>query len=156
MGALVKCWLLFDEVKWPASRHVYMLAGSPRFPLLMDFSVNEDRPLLLAFAYGERSRRIEEAGIDAAIATILSSIRSDLGWEIPEPTDVAMSSWNSDPLAGGAYMYPTPESRADDHLQLREPIAERIFLAGEALAEDYGYVDTAWNDGRRAAGLITG
>ena len=67
-----------------------------------------------------------------------------------------MSTWNGDPFAGGAYMYPSIDARADDHLLLREPIAERIFLAGEGLSDDYGYVDTAWHDGRRAARLITG
>ena len=156
MGALVKCWLLYDEVVWPASRHSNVLANSAEFPIVVDFSVNEGRPLLLGFAYGEQARRIEDLGIDAAVPRLLEAIRSDLGWALPEPAAVAMSDWNSDPLAGGAYMYQTPDSRADDHLQLREPIAERIFLAGEGLAEYFGYVDTAWADGRRAAGLIIG
>ncbi len=156
MGALLKCWLLYDEVVWPASKHTNALVNSAEFPVVVDFSVNEGRPLLLAFAYGERARRIEDLGIDAAVPRVLEAIRGDLGWALPEPAAVAMSDWSSDPLAGGAYMYQTPDSRADDHLLLREPIAERIFLAGEGLAEYFGYVDTAWADGRRAAGLISG
>ena len=72
------------------------------------------------------------------------------------PVDFSMSTWRFDPLAGGAYMYPTVDSRPGDKLVLQEPIAERIFLAGEALDTTPGYVDTAWHDGERAAELIIG
>ena len=44
----------------------------------------------------------------------------------------------------------------DTAWQRRPRIADRIFLAGEALDKDPGYVDTAWRDGRRAANLIIG
>ena len=65
-----------------------------------------------------------------------------------------MSDWNSDPLAGGAYMYRNVSSQSNEVEILRQPIAERIFLAGEALDYRSGYVDTAWRDGERAAELI--
>ena len=156
MGNLLKCWLSFDEVTWPATHHSIAMTNSPQFPVVVDFSTNEGRPLLMGFSYGDVSRELEDLGVDVAVSRLLGSIRADLGWDLPEPTDATMSSWDSNPLIGGAYMYPTQHSRANDHIQLREPIAERIFLAGEALSEVYGYVDTAWNDGRRAAGLILG
>ena len=77
------------------------------------------------------------------------------GKKLPPPTDFVMNRWGQDPLAGGCYASYTPEYRPSDGACLREPIAERILLAGDSYPEDNpGYVDAAWGDGRRAAGLL--
>jgi monoamine oxidase len=60
--------------------------------------------------------------------------------------------WSADPFTRGAYSYPTPESEAAVDILL-EPVAGKLFFAGEALykGEATGTVEAALSTGNAAA-----
>ncbi len=64
-------------------------------------------------------------------------------------------NWGNDPLAGGAYSYATPKTRAAQSL-LKQSDGGAIFLAGEALYDgpDMGTVEAALANGRETAQTI--
>src|SRR5690349_4876757 len=49
----------------------------------------------------------------------------------PKPTRFAVSSWSTDPFAMGSYSFLKVGSSAADREALAEPVADRIFFAGE-------------------------
>ncbi|OCB28740.1 hypothetical protein A5674_15735 [Mycobacterium malmoense] len=68
------------------------------------------------------------------------------------PVDVKTSNWSADPYARGAYSFHAPGSGLDDRRRLQEPISDRLYLAGEAVAVDNpATVHGAMSSGRRAA-----
>ncbi|MBO6506423.1 MAG: FAD-dependent oxidoreductase [Kordiimonadaceae bacterium] len=157
MGSFVKLWVRYPEASWDLPSDAMVFCDSPDVHFLVDFAKSHGNPVLLGAVGGKRGLALESLSDDEAREFFHDYLQSQLGVALPAPEGFYINRWGKDPLAGGAYMYPNPQFRAHDNKQLREPIAGRILLAGEALADTIGYVDTAWSDGRRAAShLITG
>ena len=75
-----------------------------------------------------------------------------VGVEIPEPTGFLISRWRSDPYALGSYSFLPVGGQASDRADLREPVSNTLFFAGEATSSDSpSTVDGALLSGRRAA-----
>jgi hypothetical protein len=97
---------------------------------------------------------------------VLSACADDAPAPKPTPTKVAptdtlplesafyRSNWAADPHARGATSYLPVGGQAQSREALREPLGERIFLAGEALSDDPGTVRGAMQSGRFAATLV--
>ena len=154
MGSSQKLWLRYPEGSWDGAHQFEFFCDEPNFRIKVDFLKSNEMPIFLGFASGADAVRANELGPDKMAEEFHKSLRKYVRADLPDPVDYVMSAWDSDPFASGAYMYPSVTARAGDHLLLRAPIADKIFLAGEALAEAFGYVDTAWHDGERAAALI--
>jgi monoamine oxidase len=64
------------------------------------------------------------------------------------------TGWRRDPLSLGSWAV-VPPGLAPIRIALREPVADRIFFAGEALSrEQWGTVGGAWAEGERAAEAV--
>ena len=59
-------------------------------------------------------------------------IRSIFGSEVPEPKGSVVTRWMSDPHTRGSYSNLPVGSSYEDYDTLAEPIADRLFFAGEA------------------------
>jgi monoamine oxidase len=71
---------------------------------------------------------------------------------MPQPTAFQRSAWSSDPFSLGAFSFPAVGSTIEQRAVLREPVAERVFLAGEHTDElAPGTVQGARESGQRAA-----
>ncbi len=107
---------------------------------------------------------------------VFGNIGGALGWELSrEPPEVAVqfaldelvklvggdarrrflkgvrTDWANDPLVRGAYSCVRP-GHAGVRETLAEPLADRVFFAGEACATDYpALVNGAWDSGKRTA-----
>lgn len=154
MGSFAKLWIRYPEAIWSFETDVMGMCDTNDIHGIFDFSKSHGHPVILAYAAGDQGRVLESMSDQEAQALLHETLQTQLGIALPEPTDFAKNRWSEDPLFGGAYMYPNTKYRAGDNLRLRAPIADRILLAGEALADDFGYVDSAWSDGRRAADLL--
>jgi polyamine oxidase len=71
---------------------------------------------------------------------------------IPEPTDFKFPRWHSDPLFRGSYSN-WPIGEVDQHHEnMKAPLHNRVFFAGEAMSKDYyGYLQGGWVAGEEAA-----
>jgi monoamine oxidase len=105
-------------------------------------------------ATGSRAKLLKAMGSERAAEWLHRAVQTALAVKLLEPIGIVASAWVQNPLTHGSYMYPTVSAQSNEAEILRQPIAERIFLAGEALAGRCGYVDGAWHDGQRAAALV--
>ena len=156
MGSFYKIWMRFPAANWSFAHTVQIIPEIGEVDAVVDFAKSHGAPVLLGIAAGSEALEMERIGKEAAAKRYLSVLKDVLGLNLPEPTHCETSSWGQNPFLGGAYAYPVPNHKSGASFQMREPVADRIFLAGEALDKDPGYVDTAWRDGRRAADLIIG
>lgn len=156
MGSFTKLWIRYPSVTWPAGTTMTVLCDTPALLAIVDFSRSHGAPVFMGYAVGRHGRDWEGFSDEEAQGLFHRALQDQLSLSLPEPTGFTMSRWSRDPFVGGAYMYPNSLYRHGDTVTLRQPVAGRILLAGEALAEPSGYVDTAWRDGRRAADLLIG
>ncbi|MDQ0315288.1 flavin monoamine oxidase family protein [Amorphus orientalis] len=121
----------------------------------VNFTVYPDAdglPVAVGQLGGGVSRDLERAGeaamIDFALQALVDAFGSDLGDRVKR---TAVTRWASDPLIQGAYSCALP-GKAQRRLRLCDPIADRVFLAGEATsAEAYSTAHGARLSGLRAA-----
>lgn len=75
-------------------------------------------------------------------------LKSMYGSDIPEPTDILVPRWHSNPLFRGTYSnWPIGELR-EHHTNMKAPLLNRVFFAGEAMStEFYGFLQGAWFSG---------
>jgi monoamine oxidase len=109
--------------------------------------------LILVFFGGGYARELEAArALEAAARDELGSVfGSDLGRRIRRSTATA---WLADPWARGSYSAARPGC-ARCRGTLVEPIADRVFFAGEACtATAFGAIHGAWRSAAEAARRI--
>ncbi|MFN0095554.1 MAG: FAD-dependent oxidoreductase [Dehalococcoidia bacterium] len=71
---------------------------------------------------------------------------------VPSPVAMLRTSWSTDPWTLGSYSFIPAGANPGDRRALREPVAGRIFFAGEAMAiEDPATVHGAIASGRETA-----
>jgi monoamine oxidase len=109
--------------------------------------------LLLVFFGGAYAHELEAAGTltDVAREELVGLFGSDLGHRIRRTTATA---WVADPWARGSYSAARP-GFARSRLTLGEPVAGRVFFAGEACPPTaYGSIHGAWTSGAAAAARV--
>jgi monoamine oxidase len=101
---------------------------------------------------GIYARELEVAGEATAIAIATDWLANAFGARARGlVTKGLLTQWGRDPLVQGAWSVASP-GRAGARAVLRQPIAERLFLAGEACHDtQWGTVAGAWESGEAAA-----
>jgi monoamine oxidase len=108
-------------------------------------------PIVVAFNAGERGRSVESSSTRDLMAGALPVARQLFGDDV-SMAGVLTSSWTTDPYARGTYSFHAPGSGLGDRRRLQEPIADRLYLAGEAVgADNPATVHGALLSGRYAA-----
>jgi monoamine oxidase len=110
------------------------------------------RDLVLALLGGDHGRRICEAGEPAAVDFVTERLAAMLGGRIRGAVlGGRLAGWWTDPYARGSYSVARPGHLAA-RLALRQPVAERVWFAGEATAGGGAMtVGGATLEGERAA-----
>jgi monoamine oxidase len=160
-GALTKIGLKFDGTRFdlpPDSDIFEMEAPGETF----DFECwTFGRDIVVANFGGDHARRVTADGDAAAIAATLEAFVRVVGGSARKSFSAgSVHAWHRDPYSLGCYSHCLP-GHAGARAKLAEPIAERIFFAGEATGgEDFGGAMTAGGAflageaaARRAAGL---
>ena len=103
-------------------------------------------------AAGTAADEIEELSDQAIVTRLRKEFSGVMGTDVPEPTEVMIQRWRSDPFARGSYAYLRVGANGGEPEVLSRPIAGRVFFAGEALHfHDPGTVHGAYWTGQRAA-----
>ena len=152
MGLFNKVILRFPRVFWPEEPDFVFMCGNSLCSFYVNFVAYAGVPMLVGLSGGTAADEIEELS-DQAIVTRLRKEFSDvMGTAIPEPTEVMIQRWRSDPFARGSYAYLRVGANGGEPEVLSRPIAGRVFFAGEALhLYDPGTVHGAYWTGQRAA-----
>jgi monoamine oxidase len=102
------------------------------------------RDIVVANFGGDHARHITAEDDAAAIAATLEAFVRVVGSSARKSfTGGSVHAWHRDPLSLGCYSHCLP-GHADARAKLAEPVANRIFFAGEATGgEDFGGAMTA-------------
>jgi monoamine oxidase len=161
-GPVIKLVLQFRRPFWEQWRDGaftdagFLHAPDASFPTLWT-SLPFRAPLLTAWVGGPRAQRLRSTGRDELIEHALDSARQALdfpGTLQDELVCAHVHDWGSDPYALGAYSY-IGVGGGEAPRQLAQPLAGRLFFAGEAADPDSsGTVEAALQSGRRAARVL--
>ncbi len=156
VGVLSKTFLRFDKPFWPKDIdwHEYVGEQPGHWAEWVSFA-KAGVPVILGFNSGANARRIEAASDSDVAAEAMVVLRDMFGAGIPSPVAVQTSRWSRDPFALGSYSANTVGSSREDRIALAEPIAGRVYWAGEATEPDYhSTVHGAVLSGHRAADAV--
>ena len=155
MGALTKVALKFNGARFglaPGTDLWDRLGPRASF----DFECwSYDRDIVIAYFGGDHARDIIRRGEAEAVNIVLDEFVRLIGPEARKAfTRGVLHGWAADPRSMGCYAHALP-GHADARAKLARPVAEKLFLAGEATGgEGFGGAMTAggaWLAGREAA-----
>lgn len=159
MGNLNKCYLRFPSVFWNGKvdwlEYIQSSAHYGQWAEWVSCTRLTGQPVLLGFNAAAFGKTIEGWTDKAIVDDAMKTLRTMYGNAIPAPTDWAITRWDSDPYARGAYscnlLGSTPEMRND----LAANVAKRVYFAGEATEKvRFASVHGAYLTGLRAADEI--
>ena len=154
LGGAEKIAIAFDkDVLGLSDAHLFFFHSTPKIARFQIRPFGEN--IAIAFVAGRFAREIANEGTDAMASFALSQLVDVFGADIRKSvTGVRPTDWWVDPYIGGGYSTARP-GYADMRCILSEPIAERLYFAGEAHAIDAfepftAHIAPAW---RRQNGL---
>ncbi|WP_062292401.1 flavin monoamine oxidase family protein [Demequina phytophila] len=159
MNAFEKVFLRFPTRFWGEGAYAIRQQGPEGrwWHSWYDLTDLHGTPTLLTFAAGPAARAIAGWDADRVAASVMAQLRRLYGDGIPEPEGVAVTAWQADPYARGAYAFMRPGSTTGDHDALATPVGGVLHLAGEATwTDDPATVPAALRSGHRAACRILG
>lgn len=154
MGVLNKCYLRFDKVFWPANVDWLGFVSPQRgyWDTWASLQRAAKMPVLLGFSAAIRARELESWSDQQIVASAMQALKTIFGVRIPDPVDHQITRWASDPFARGSYSYNSVGSNPRMRNDLMQPLAKRLFFAGEATTRQYfGTAHGAFLSGLRAA-----
>lgn len=140
MGLLCKIALKLDGARFglPENAFVTRAVHSPlpeRACFFLSFPTGYE--LCVGFVGGREGWKIEQAGEAAAIDFAISELAGLVGADVRRHiVHGRMSQWGANPLTRGAYAAALPGRHASRQA-LAEPLAGKVFFAGEALGGAY-------------------
>ncbi len=155
MGRLAKVAIQFDrEVcrSFPDDRFIYYDGPGTSLNIITGYA---DSTMAVAYVGGKPADELEALGKEGAAAFLLDRLERAFGSKLRQyvvATDC--TSWGSDPDVYGSYAIALA-GHAGAREVLAEPIASRLFFAGEATSKHhYGYAHGALLEGRAVAERI--
>ena len=157
MGLFNKVILRFPRVFWPEEPDFVFVCGSSLCSFYVNFAAYAGVPMLVGLSGGTAADEIEELSDQAIVTRLQKEFSGVMGTAVPEPTEVMIQRWRSDPFARGSYAYLRVGANGGEPEILSRPIAGRVFFAGEALhLHDPGTVHGAYWTGQHAARRVRG
>jgi monoamine oxidase len=142
--------------KLPGPAGSYFLHLEHRTHEVMRFEIRPfGRKLVIGYLGGRFAAELEAAGPDAMAAFATDKLAQVFGSGLRQQIHaVATTAWVGDPDIMGGYSYALP-GKAHLRPLLAEPLAERVFFAGEACSLDaFGTVHGARASGEAAARAV--
>lgn len=137
-GHFNKLFVSFDQPFWKAAEYEQInnlyIHNQQRWLNFLDMSTVYQQPTLLFLFGGASATWMENVSCDEAWQTIEGTLKLIFD-EIPQPTQILKTEWGKDQFAEGAFSYSSAEHSADKVEVLKQPIQQKIFFAGEHLAQ---------------------
>ena len=151
-GPVIKAALRFSEPFWEQHHRGIAFFHAPRAAFPTFWTPLPARvPLLIAWAGGPKAAALSGRGNGQIEVSVMRSLRSIFA-KAPEPDQLLVQDWKSDPYARGAYSYVRVGGDGAREA-LQAPLADTLYFAGEAtnLEGESGTVSGALHTGQRAA-----
>lgn len=135
-GLFNKVFLVFPEVFWNPAEDYIGMTGLVRGKFYMFLGLHKAcrQPILMGYLAGTIAHTLEAYSDAEIVDDAMQSLRqifSRDGFNVPWPTEVAVTRWASDPFAGGSYSFIESSAGAKDYDVMAEPASENLLFAGE-------------------------
>ncbi len=139
MGVLNKVVLKFPRVFWPADNDMigYVSPQSKDFSGFVNLHRHTSAPVLVALTGGSFARELEQLAEREVGERVMKLLRRAHGNGIPNPEAIVRTRWAADPFSFGSYSQIPVGSSTEDLEALAQPVADRLFFAGEATSQQY-------------------
>lgn len=166
MATYQKIFLLFEEQFWGEEEYIIYADPDERGRYAVWQNINADgffpqstaNNIVMVTAVDVFARRNEELSDDEIKGEAFAVLQEMYGPDIPEPLDILVPRWTKDPLYRGSYSNWPLGALDEHHANLGQPVGNGsswIHFAGEATStEMFGYVQGAWDQGIKTAGVI--
>jgi len=134
MGVLDKVYLRFPKAFWPSGPQFfgYIPPSGGEWTEWMNFNYVLHKPIIMAFNAGRTADDVERRSDQQVVAGAMQVLRRCFGAKVPDPTGWQITRWTEDPFAFGSYSHIPPGATGADYDIMAEPVAGRLFFAGEA------------------------
>lgn len=160
VGALTKVFLSYEAPFWPVNQYVF---GNPSRDIghepttVINVWKTHRRPILVMLMGGQQGRDMEGWAEPQLAAWARGVLDRMFGQDTPLPKAARVTGWHHDPFARGAYSHVPPGASPADIEAIAEPVAGRLFFAGEHTARmHWAAMHGAYVSGLRAASLVSG
>jgi len=157
MGTVNKFMLVWDTAFWDVDLQYigYSSETKGAFNAFLNVKKYSSHNALMTFTFGEFSREAEELSAPEVTELIMTNLKAIYGDNIPFPTDMLRTKWNSNQNSYGCYSYVQQGGETKAYNVLAKSIDDRIYFAGEHTSFDYrGTVHGAYVSGIEAANEI--
>lgn len=147
MGLLNKTIMVWDDededkLPWPKDiEWMNRLTTNGKFPKCQTHwtSFHNGRKfgkhnILVAFSSGSNALRLEKLSDFQIKEEALAALHSMFG-TVPEPKEVIITRWQADEFACGSYSFNKVNQDEDDRENLKKPLQDCLFWAGEATSD---------------------
>ncbi|KAI7892919.1 uncharacterized protein EV154DRAFT_550320 [Mucor mucedo] len=115
------------------------------------FPKNTSTNIFFVTTTQDLSYEVENKTDEEVKEEIMVVLRKMYGNDIPEPTDFMFPRWHTNPLFRGSYSNWPIGELDEHHANMKAPLNNRVFFAGEALSTEYfGFLQGAWFTGAKA------
>lgn len=157
MNCVNKFLLKWDNCFWD---DVQYLSYTPEIRDKFNYFVNVNKfhpgvNALMTFAYADYARQTELMTDNQIINEVMSHLRDIYGSDIPNPTHLLRTKWQSNENTLGSYSYTAVGTEMQHFDDLAEELNDKLFFAGEHTHIDYfSTVHGAYLSGIREANKI--
>ncbi|MEM1295005.1 MAG: FAD-dependent oxidoreductase [Verrucomicrobiota bacterium] len=156
MGLLNKVVLRFPKAFWPKAPELFgrLSAEKGHWALWLNLHHHLNEPILIGFNAATFAKATEGWSDQKIVGSAMAALGGMFGTTV-QPSGFQITRWRSDPFSLGSYSFLPPGADQRTIRALGEPVADRLFFAGEATSEDYpSTVHGAYLSGMREAGRI--
>ncbi|XP_074658261.1 uncharacterized protein LOC141911182 [Tubulanus polymorphus] len=163
MGTYTKIFMKFDaSVQRFWDDEEYILYAHPNrgyYPIWQNLEAkglhSAGTNILLVTVIGDEADRVSRLPVATVKAELTAVLRSMYGEQVPEPVEILVPDWHSNPFYYGSYSNWPPWMSADMHALMGAPLNDKLYFAGEGYsAEFYGYLHGAMQSGNQTAQQI--
>lgn len=159
MNCVNKFLLTWDTAFWD---DVQYISYTPEIRDKFNYFVNVKKfhptvNALMTFAYADYARQTETMTDSQVIDTIMLHLKDIYGNNIPNPTNMLRTKWQTNENSFGAYSYTAVGTEMRHFDDLAEDVNNKLFFAGEHTEADYfSTAHGAYLSGIREADKIIG
>lgn len=139
MNCVNKFLLTWNNAFWDDKQYIcYTPETRDKFNYFVNLrKVHPDTNALMTFAYADYARKTETMTDEQIIDEVMLHLRDIYGNNIPNPTTMLRTKWQSNENSFGAYSFTQVGTEMRHFDDLAEEVNEKLFFAGEHTHVDY-------------------
>lgn len=139
MNCVNKFLLTWSTTFWDDEQYIsYTPATKDKFNYFVNVNkINPSMNALMTFAYADYARQTETMSDAQIIDEIMIHLKDIYGNNIPNPTNMVRTKWQTNENSFGAYSYTAVGTLMQHFDDLAEEVNDKLFFGGEHTEADY-------------------